>query len=261
MRITFCVVSWTAFVRVVFTDLVQTQQTRDVPAVTLLQHWECSDSRGDGHVRHSHVTIVSAPTEKKKHKVTELLKFRFHNLKSNKLYKSIIENSKILNISRQAPAACEMRPYLPQSFRFLCAVLSIMVHDTSNLLQISNLPSFSAVSFGVRRAGRSQYVRPPSGTTGVSLALEGQETEKEHLPVCRCGNLHHCPTSKRRLSFPSWFKFKSTFTASATCGLHMEHCVNVQGLRSGLRTCICIWGEVGRIRSTSIFNSPGGHAE
>jgi hypothetical protein len=25
---------------------------------------------------------------------------------------------------------------------------------------------------------------PPSGTTGVSLALEGQETEKEHLPVC-----------------------------------------------------------------------------
>jgi len=25
---------------------------------------------------------------------------------------------------------------------------------------------------------------PSSGTTGVSLALEGQETEKEHLPVC-----------------------------------------------------------------------------
>jgi len=53
MRITFCVVSWTVFVRVVFTDLVQTQQTRDVPAVTLLQHEESSDSRGDGHVHHS----------------------------------------------------------------------------------------------------------------------------------------------------------------------------------------------------------------
>ena len=89
MRITFCVVSWTVFVRVVFTDLVQTQQTRDVPAVTLLQHGECSDSRGDGHVRHTHVTIVSAPTEKKKHTVTELLKFHFHNLKSDKLYKYI----------------------------------------------------------------------------------------------------------------------------------------------------------------------------
>ena len=65
MRITFCVVSWTVFVRVVFTDLVQTQHTQDVPAVTLLQHGDCSDSRGDGHVRHSHVTIDSAPTEKK----------------------------------------------------------------------------------------------------------------------------------------------------------------------------------------------------
>ena len=25
---------------------------------------------------------------------------------------------------------------------------------------------------------------PPSGTTGVSVALKGQETEKEHFPVC-----------------------------------------------------------------------------
>jgi hypothetical protein len=158
VRSTFCVVSWTVFIRVVFTDLVQTQQTRDVPAVTLLQHGECSDSRGDGHVRHSHVTIVSAPTEKKNTRVTELLKFHFHNLKSDKLYKSIIGNSKILNISGQAPSACEMRSDLPQPFRCLCAVLRVMVHDTSNLMQISNLSSFSAVSFGARRAGRSQYV-------------------------------------------------------------------------------------------------------
>ena len=59
--------------------------------------------------------------------------------------------------------------------------------------------------------------------------------------LCRCENLHYGPTSKRRLSCPYWFKFKSTFRASASYGLQMEHCVNVQGLRSGLRTCICIW--------------------
>ena len=118
MHITFCVVSWRVFVRVVFTDLVRTQQTRDVPAVTSLQPGECSDSRGDGHLRHSHVAILSAATQK-----TELLKFHFHNLKSDKLYKSIIGNNKILDISGRAPAACEMRSDLPQSFRCLCAVL------------------------------------------------------------------------------------------------------------------------------------------
>jgi len=122
MRITFCVVSWTVFVHVIFTDLVQTQQTRDVPAVTLLQHGECSDSRGDGYVRHSHVTNVSAPTGGG-YRVTELLKFHFHNLKSDKLYKSILGNTKILNIAGQAPSTCEMRSDLPQSFRCLSFVL------------------------------------------------------------------------------------------------------------------------------------------
>jgi hypothetical protein len=38
---------------------------------------------------------------------------------------------------------------------------------------------------------------PPSGT-GISLALEGQEIEKEHLPVCAGVGIHHGPTSKRR---------------------------------------------------------------
>lgn len=66
MRIIFCVVSWTVFVRVVFTDLVRTQQARDVPAVTLLQPGEWSDSREDGHsVRLFYVATLHSTTEKK----------------------------------------------------------------------------------------------------------------------------------------------------------------------------------------------------
>ena len=130
----------------------------------------------------------------------------------------------------------------PTVLRCLCAVLWVMVHDTSNMMQISNLSSFSAVSFGVRWAERSQYVWPPFRNNWRQPGVRGTgDRKRTSSGPCRCGNLHHGPTSKRKLSCPSWFKFKSTFRASATYGTQLEHCVNVQCLRSGLRTCICIW--------------------